>query len=219
MNKKILGPFAIQLLFLLPSLFFVWYQAGPWVAPLLAKLLEPLLHGIWPNAIQAVKPMGAKLVVIAQLQHPITHGDFAGHFIYSDKGILISPYTYAFGAPLYAALAIASTASFKQHVLRFSLGMILLLAGVGITVVTSLLYIFQLDSGYPQLHWFASRELNDTLVRYCHYIGFQLVPRVLPLMLWALLYRETLRELLGLAPSGKNGGGPVTTPSGKASGG
>ncbi|NCA69134.1 MAG: hypothetical protein EOM91_03345 [Sphingobacteriia bacterium] len=175
-------------LVMLPAFLFLWYQAGPWLVPALVALLEPMLTWLWPDTVIGVEPAGRKLIVITELVSTAS--------IPPRKGVLVNPFTYSYSLPLFAALALASTASFLRHLLRLAIGMGVLTLGVCFSILVSLLYLFQLDDGYAGLQFSSRAELNEAIVRYAHFLGFNLTPRVLPLLMWILLYREWLAELM-----------------------
>ncbi len=57
---------------------------------------------------------------------------------------------------------------------------------------------FALDSD-PRVQVFRMTEdpeTNEFAIKYLHFIGFSLVPRIIPVLAWALLYRDTARVLL-----------------------
>jgi hypothetical protein len=195
-----------QLLVLLPAFFFAWYETLVWLVPLLAGLLDPLLHLCWPTTFVKIQAAGSKLVVIVRLAAEAVSAGQA------HKGVVLNPFTYSYGIPLFAALAIASTASSRQHLVRLLVGLGVLAAGVCLSILASLLFMFQFDAGFERLQLLGSAPANDTLVRYLHFLGFQILPRVLPIALWILLYRDWLGQLIRPAANGE--AGSPTTPAG-----
>lgn len=189
MNVRPLWSLLGQLLVLLPSFFFAWYETMPWTVPALAKLLHPLLGFVWSETFVDIKAAGTKLVILARLAADTSP---SGEVI---KGIVLNPIDYSYGIPLFAALAVASSGTWKQHLRRLLAGLVLLLGGICFSVVASLFFMFQFDAGFERLQVLGSPSANDTLVRYIHFLGFLMTPRVLPLALWILLYRDSLSEL------------------------
>ncbi len=186
-----------QVLVLLPAFFFAWYQTLVWLVPLLADLLDPVLRLVWPTSFVKVQASGASLLVLTRA---VGEAAATGQ---PNQGVALNPFTYSYSIPLFAALAIASDATWRQHRTRLALGLVVLIAGVCLSILASLLFSFQFEKGFQRLELFGSPAATDTLVRYLHFLGFQLLPRVLPILLWLLLYREWLGELIG--PGGKEG--------------
>ena len=178
-----------QLLVLLPSFFFAWYQTMAWTVPALAALLKPLLGISWPDTFVEIEAAGKKLVVIARLAAETSS---PGRTL---KAVVLNPIDYSYGIPLFAGLAIATSATWKQHLSRLLPGLTILTIGICFSVLASLLFMFQFDSGFERLQLLGSPSANDTLVRYIHFLGFQMTPRVLPIALWILLYRNSLSGL------------------------
>lgn len=199
-----------QLLLLLPAFFFAWYSSLYWILPLLADLLEPVLRLLWPDSLVDVLAAGNNLNVIVRLteQGAAAAGAAA-------KGISLNPFSYSYGIPLYAALAIASEASWQEHLARVLGGLVILTLGIGVSILASLLFMFQFGTGFERLTVFASPADNDTLVRYCHFLGFNVLPRVLPLALWLLFYRDWVGVLLRSTrkPAAATGGDPPRSQS------
>lgn len=180
-----------QLLLLLPAFFFAWYSSLYWLVPLLADLLEPVLRLLWSDRLQDVHASGTHIVVIVRLSAQGTAAVGA-----AAKGITLNPFTYSYGIPLYAALAIASDATWQQHLTRLLGGLAILILGIGVSIIASLLFMFQFGAGFDRLELFVTPADNDTLVRYVHFLGFNILPRVLPLVLWVLFYREWVALLI-----------------------
>lgn len=195
MNKAFVLYLVGRLLLLLPLLFFAWYQLLPSIVPMLADLLDPLLRLLWPTSFVKVQAAGAKVAVIARLA---AEAAAPGQ---PYKGVLLNPFTYSYGMPLFAALALATEATWRQQIARLLLGLGLLTVGLCVSIVASLLFMYQFDTGFERLELLSSREANDALVRYVHFLGFLILPRALPLALWILLYRDSLARLIRTSPA------------------
>lgn len=182
-----------QLALLLPAFLFLWFTAGEWLIPGLARMLEPVLIALWPETVLSVETAGRKLLVVTRLAASVAADP---HIVAQRKGVLVNPFTYSYGLPLFAALALASTASWRQHLLRLSIGFGILTLGLCCSILVSLLYLFQHDGDYRGFHAFGGDAWNDMLVAYAHFLGFNLVPRLLPLLLWILLYRDWLWDVM-----------------------
>lgn len=187
----LLAAFA-QFLILLPAFLFLWYFAGDALFPALAKLLEPVLRTLWPDTVLSVQPSGRKILILTQLLPP-DHVDPVMRP--PRRAVMVNPFTYSYGLPLFAALALASSAGWRSHLLRLAIGLPVLILGLIFSVIVSLLYLFQISDGYAGLRVVESAELNEAVVFYAHFLGFNLTPRLLPLLLWVLLYRDWLGEL------------------------
>jgi hypothetical protein len=182
-----------RLALLLPILMLAWYQLGPRLIPGLAWLLEPLLQALWPDTVLAVEAAGRKIILITQVVEPT---GFGLAYTTARKGVLFNPFTYSYGLPLFAALALASSAAWWRHLIRVTLGLSVLTLGLCFSVAVSVLFLFQFDGIHPGFHALGTKDLNDGFVQYAHFLGFNLVPRVLPLVMWIVLYRDWLSELI-----------------------
>jgi hypothetical protein len=172
------GAFVVRILVLLFPFYFAWYQ------------VLPLLRLLWPDTLATVKGGGGKIIVVARTV--ATSGEFDGGL----KGIVLNPYTYTYGMPLFFALAVASTASGWKHFFRMSVGFAVLLVGLYLSVVASLMYMFQFDGEFARLKLLETPTANDALVEFIHASGFRVLPRALPVLLWAVLYREWAVEMI-----------------------
>lgn len=190
-----------QALILLAPFFYAWYQTLPWFLPGLAALLEPVLKAAWPDSLVAVNATGGKIVVLVRL---IADDAAIGEGM---KAVVLNPYTYSYGIPLFSALALASTAGTRQHSVRILLGLLLLAVGLVFSIQASLLFMFQFDEGFQRLSLLGSPSANDSLVIYVHFLGFRVLPRALPVLLWVLLYLDWIRELAHsfANPQGRSG--------------
>ncbi len=191
-----LRSFLLQALILLPSFYFAWYATAALTAAPLAALLEPVLQFIWPDTVQGAFALREKVVLSLQVVLAQPPEAVGAEVVTRGKGIMINPLSYSYGIPLFLALAIASDASLGAHLLRVVIGLTILVAGICATVATTLVFALHADPSAEGIRLAADDAFNETLVRYLHFVGFLLLPRALPVVAWALLYRDTVAAII-----------------------
>lgn len=196
MKESPLRSFIVQLLILLPSLYFAWYAGAPVLAYLLTFLLKPVLLGLWPDVVLNVSAAASKVVILVRMAPAEAAAPLASAAAGGEKGVIVNPLSYSYGLPLFFALALASSASWSQHLLRIVVGVAVIAAGICFTVAVSLVFALDANPKLVPIRLASDPETNELLIRYLHFLGFNVVPRVLPLLAWAVLYRETGRAIV-----------------------
>ncbi len=196
MDKAPLKLLIYQLIFLIPAFYFVWYATGAFTASALAEILRHLFHYLWADYVYALKASGTDIIIYMQNLPLVAQGESAAVISLSKKGIVVNPFTYSYGIPLFLALAIASPATLPQYAIRISTGLVILYAGVCFSIIASIIFIMHETPGIQWPTLADSVEINDTLIDYIHFVGFLLIPRVLPLLMWVILYRVAIAEII-----------------------
>ena len=182
-------PFLLLVALLLPALFFAWWGTAPWVARGEAWLLETLRPVLFPTTVVKILPAGRKVAILTLGQWPGSGRDLR-------RGLAIDPARLSFGLPLFFALATFSRAGPWQQVWRMTLGGIILLIGVGLSLVSMIYYQLAFDPAL-RASWAAPSALTmGWLIASAYRFGVLFLPVLLPLLLWAGLYRETSTALL-----------------------
>lgn len=203
-----------QLVILLPAFYFAWYATGPYTATALAEILGILFRFFLVDKVYAIHTSGTDIVIYMQNLPRVTIGESTAAFSFADKGIVVNPFTYSYGVPLFLALAIASPATLRQYVFRVGSGLTILYAGICFSIISSIIFIMHENPDIQWPNFSADADLNDALVDYIHFVGFLLIPRILPLVIWGILYRESIREIIhSLRSSHASKGASGTPPS------
>lgn len=196
MKENALRSFVVQLIILLPSLYFAWYASAPLLSYVLAFLLKPLLVSLWPDVVLNVASAESKILIFVKMLPLEESRHLAPPVSGGEKGVIVNPLSYSYGLPLFLALALASMASFRQHLARMVVGAAVIAAGICFTVAVSLVFALDANPKLQGIRLATDPETNDLLIRYLHFLGFNVVPRMLPLLAWGVLYRETGRAIV-----------------------
>lgn len=179
----------IGLLVLLPSFYFAWYFSGPFFAWPIARLTDSVLTWWWPEMIAGVGQAGSKVQILTRVGLPEIQAA-------AGRGFAFDVMTYSYGIPLFAALAIASDATAPQHLFRLTLGFLVLIAGVFSSLFVSILYVFTFHPDYQGVAALAQLQRHEDQINYLYFLGFMIVPRLLPVLIWVILYRDMLERIL-----------------------
>ena len=192
-----IGRLVLGVIVLLPLFFFIWYVMAPvliWPLALLANWLLPLW---FPAVIAEVVRSGAQLDVVTQL--PLPPGALAqippgaiGELVFT-----VNPLIYCYNLPLFTALAIAvpGEEGAKWRTWSWGLPWLFMAQVWGVSFDTLKTLLFGIGPEAPNLVGFSAWQTE--LVALGYQLGFLILPSVLPIAIWFVLYRDYLASLVG----------------------
>ena len=194
------GRFTVGIVLLLPLFFALWYLMSPLLVWLLALAVDALLPVLLPDTIAGVAAAGSALDIVTLL--PL-NADLRAQLPADTTGELVfrlNPLVYAYNLPLFTTLAIAVPGEERAIWRRWLWGLPWLFAaqvwGVGFDVLKTLL--FGLGPGVAAELAFAGWQVE--LVALGYQLGFLILPSVLPIAVWFVLYRDYLYQLVRARP-------------------
>ena len=192
-KRPLARDFVAPLLIILPAAYLVWYSfAGVFAFPaaVLSGVLSQLLFS---DVVQRVAMDGLSLTVIVN-ERGVDMGTLvARNGVRVDAGLAFQVYLPPLGSgvPLFVSLCLASDAGVFRHLTRVTLGILML--GLGQTLSVLLKVGATLFSYFPPVT--ASDALCPTdclwqMLYVPQYFTYVLLPNLLPVVLWAILYRS-----------------------------
>lgn len=193
-----------KVLLWLPVTFTVWY----WLAPLLifpvAVLLRLALGAFYPEAIAGVEQQGYFLDIVTRFSASLLPGA-----VPSSPGqetevfFTLNALKYGYGIPLLLALLLAVPQSLGARLVKFMTGMLILIPvqtwGVYFETLINLLFKLGPTIG-EQL---GSTALSRNGIALAYQLGYLILPAITPLIVWAFMSLDFIRDL---APNLTSGG-------------
>lgn len=181
------GNFILPLLVILPAAYLVWYAfavAFALPAEFLSGWLSQWLFG---DVLHRIVRHGVSLVFLVDGALPGTSRQFQ---------VYLPP--LGSGLPLFFALALASDAPVRRHVINLLTGWVLLVLGQTVSVMFKVgATIFSYFPPVTAPDALCSTDCYWAMLYYVQYFTYMLLPNLLPVILWAVLYRRYIRSLLG----------------------
>lgn len=178
--------FVLLTLAWLPVAFAIWYLAAPlllWPAQLIVK---GVLHGGFGDLVRAVDAQGANVSIVTTLKP----GQATGRGIVSvDVNMLL----YAFGLPMFAALALAAREPKRPRIL--AIGYLAVLPVVAWGVVAEFLKNIAITSGSAVASQTGFSPLQREVIAFAFQFGSLILPTVVPAAVWVLTHRGFLERI------------------------
>ncbi len=194
-----LNGFILRVLLWLPVCFGAWYFLSILFTAPLASLVDALMTWLFPALIERVEQVGNALSVITRIQvsAPSGGGEATGDLLFD-----LNPLKYGYCVPLYTALVLATPAEDGAKILRWVIGMSILLAVQVFGIGTEILKILAFDIGGEQareLMGFSAWGYEGLALAY--QLGFLILPSVVPIMTWFGQFQDALPEMVASQPS------------------
>jgi hypothetical protein len=197
--ESALGDFIVPLVVLLPAAYFVWFALAPWFVFPAAILSASLSHWIFADAVMEVVQHGVVLDITLR-ESPGMAANAApigGHGLASAAQLRIYAPPLGAGLPLFLAMALASDASVARHLFNVGAGMILLSLGQTVSILFKIAAtIFSRSPPAGSVDALCSTDCLWTVVYTAQYFTYMILPGLLPVLVWVLLYRPYAASLL-----------------------
>ncbi len=188
-------------LVLLPSFLFAWHMNAPMFAYLTAWVLNDVMPHWFPNEVLKLQASGDVVLVFCRVP-----AENALPML-ETRSFALKLQFYSFSLPLFAALAVASEATGWQHTRRLLGGMAAILFYIVASGGIRILHILYFGLFFPRLEVLPTTELTTQLLHFSHYLTYTVLPMALPVILWAVLYRDNFKAIIRL--DGKRNRGPA----------
>jgi len=184
-----LGNFIVPLVVLLPAAYFVWFALAPWFVLPAALLSSYLSHWIFGDAVTELVQRGVVL--------DITLRGSAGQALTNPAHFQVYAPPLGAGLPLFVAMALASDASVRRHLLNVGAGIVLLSVGQAVSILFKIAAtIFSRSPPVVSGEALCSTDCLWTILFGAQYFTYMILPGLLPVLLWALLYRRYAASLV-----------------------
>ena len=202
--------FGLKALLWLPLCFVIWFWFAPiWVQPALA-LARLALVGHWHDLFTALT-QGAELIdaggkvvaragYLAQLSTTVTVTVPAGPDGPGGVGVLeptINPMIYAYSLPLFGGLVMATPLSALRRLFQLVIGLAVIWTAQAFGIVAEALKLIAFDSGAEGAAAIAKAGMAPNAIALAYQFGYLILPAVVPVVLWIVLNREFIEQLVG----------------------
>ena len=184
--------FVLLTLAWLPVGFAVWYLAAPvllWPAQMLVKAV---LHAGFADLVRTADVQGATLSVLTTLKPGQAT---AGGAVSVDVNMLL----YAFGLPMFAALALAAREPKWPRIL--AIGYLAVLPVVVWGVVAEFLKNVAITAGPAVASQTGFSPLQREIIVFAFQFGSLILPTVVPAAVWVLTHRAFLERIRSAWPA------------------
>lgn len=190
--KGILYP----LLLWLPVTFAIWYFCGPLLAVLVASVLDLLLPQLTDGRISAVEPIGEMIQAVVVLGE----GSYKGLEVPAGQSaeLLIQsrPMIYAYGIPVFLALAFAADArcDISRNILGMCIVALIAVAvfGAGMDLTRTVFLNLPVDV----LRTSDLSHFQANLIAFGYQSGVLILPLVVPILLGCWLCASWFRSII-----------------------
>lgn len=191
--------FVIPFLILLPAAYLLWYYAGAWWLIPVGHLVGLGTQSLFPNTVDHVLQDGVFLVVLVD---PSFAGGLPFVELQGGGGRYGAFKVYApplgSGTPLFLALALASDARPLRHLGNVLTGCIVLMFGHAASIVVKIgATLFSEVPAFRPSDALCSTDCYWALLFPFQYFTYLIMPTLLSVIIWAVLYRPYLRGLGG----------------------
>jgi hypothetical protein len=190
-TRNPLGVFVIRVFAWLPATFVVWYFAAPVLLWPAAILVEFFARAGFADLVRGVEQAGATITFATSLK-PGTSSAQSGQ-ITVDVDMLL----YAFGLPLYAALALAARE--PGWPLRLCIGYAALVPFVAWGVLADFLKNVAITAGPLVASQTGFVAWQREMIAFAFQFGSVILPAVVPAVAWVLTHRKFLDRLRSVA--------------------
>lgn len=187
-QRKPILLFAARVLGWLVPCFLAWYWLAPWLDRPAAWLAQGWLALFDDAILDSVEFEGRLLELVTNIGVQASAG--RGVFV-----VEVNPLLSTYGAPLFAALVLAS----RGGLARLVLGLAALLPFQGWSVAFD--FLAQIVRAGPEMgaaSHFAGWRIE--LIAFAYQLGSLIFPTLAPVALWVALQRRYVGELAGAAP-------------------
>ena len=185
MNAPLLR-FVLVTLAWLPVTFAVWYVLAPVILFPVQLLVRAIAAVAWRDLITAIESHGAVLSFVTTLRPGETH---AGGVLTVDVNTLL----YAFGLPLFVALALAARQAPRWRAIV--IGYVVMLPFIAWGVLADFLKNVAITSGPFVASQAGFSRLQGELIAFAFQFGSLILPTVVPAVVWVLTHRHFLEAL------------------------
>lgn len=201
--------FFLRVVIWLPVAFAVWFFLSIPLTTPLAWLVELIMTSSYPDAISSIDQNGYMLEVVTEFTPAVAAGEAAGSAMTGQIAFDVNPLMYGYSIPMLVGLLLASPGTANDKSTRLAIGLLVLFLvqtwGVCFHILKNL--VFGLG---PEI---AAHMGTTALGRELLVLGFQLgnliLPTVTPIVLWMVLNRGFLVQLVpGLGASSSDPGRP-----------
>lgn len=179
----------------LPLGFFLWFFAASIVVFPAARLSEWVMTGLFPDLFEAVKQFGFRLEIqtLVRMQQEV-QGRVAL------LNLEINPMIYAWGIPLLFGLVMATPLTARQRLIQCAIGfpVIILIQVWGIFWESFKDMAFLM--GPEAARAVAESPLSTQVIALCYQLGYLILPAVTPIVLWILMNRAFLEQVVFRRP-------------------
>ena len=190
-----LAPFCV----LLPAAYFVWTVLSPWLLAPVVFLSDAISQWLFSGYVKQVVQAGVFLVIVVVRE--ASEGATAIQVNGVDLKALSAFRVYApplgSGMPLFIALALASDASPRRHVVNLGVGIAALFLGQTISVLFKIAAtLFSKIPEFRPSDALCSVDCYWSVLYPLQYFTYLILPTMLPVLLWGILYAAYLRALV-----------------------
>lgn len=178
--------FVLLTLAWLPVAFAVWYLAAPVLLWPAQMLVRAVLHAGFADLVRTVDAQGAILSVLTTLKPGQAT---AGGAVSVDVNMLL----YAFGLPMFAALALAAREPKWPRIL--AIGYLAVLPVVVWGVVAEFLKNVAITAGPAVASQTGFSPLQREVIVFAFQFGSLILPTVVPAAVWVLTHRAFLERI------------------------
>ncbi len=191
MSLSPLKQFVLAAVLWLPACFFLWFVLGGaviWPATALADLLLPALL---PQAIDDLLLLGTTLEVQTRLLTEVGAGR-VGALV-----LEVRPLIYAWCLPLFAGLVLATPLGGRDRLRQLAIGLPVLWLVTAWGCCFDALKLLAFDAGPLGRAAIEQAGFSLDAVALGYQFGYLILPAVTPIVLWVLMNRLFLEELVG----------------------
>lgn len=188
----------LRFLVLLPAAYLLWYFLAAWWLTPLSHVVEVTSQWLYPKTVDAVMQDGVFLFVLVD---PNNSGTLPVLRLKADGRIfgVFKVYTPPLGGgiPIFLALALASTAGPLRHLINLLIGGLVLMAGHALSIVVKIgATLFSEVPDFRPSNTYCSAECYWDLFFPLQYFTYLILPTLLAVVTWAVLYRSYLRRVI-----------------------
>ena len=187
--------FLLWVLLWMPVTFVLWY----WMAPILLVpvqwLSELVLTRFFDHAIKEVGQEGIYFDMVtifgSDLLDSYQEGQPVGEVLFR-----LNALKYGYGVPLIAAMILATPNPLKAKLLFFVVAFLLLLPVQvwGVCCEALITIVFKLgDAIHNQMRM---TRFSREMLALCYQLGYLIFPAIMPILIWAMMHRPFVRELI-----------------------
>ncbi|MCB1777174.1 MAG: hypothetical protein KDI50_07045 [Candidatus Competibacteraceae bacterium] len=210
MPRRPIDRFLIRvLLWLAPAFVIWWYALGSLLLLPVAGWTHWVLTYCFPQAIAAVEAHGITVDIVTQFlttaPEPIAPSPGAqAQLIFT-----LNALKYTYGLPLLLALTLAAPTKIGDKLYRTIMGSLvfLLIPVWGLVCEALKVLVFQMEPAIAAQ--MGSTPLTRELLALAYQLGYLILPAVAPMLIWAALHRDFLREWLPQAQQRQSIASPV----------
>jgi hypothetical protein len=182
-----LGRFVLKVLAWLPATFLAWYLAAPVLVWPVYGLLRLITAATLPDLVRGIEQAGAVFTFATTLRAGLA-GGIAGVVTVDVDALL-----YAFGMPLFAALALAAAEPRRARTL--ALGYAVLVPVVTWGVLADFLRNVAITSGPLVASQTGFSAGQREAIAFAYQFGALVLPTVVPAMTWVITHRRFLERM------------------------